>query len=300
MKARSRKRTGADERVAAARRQPPLRAGEGGGQRQRRGEAEPRPQRPAVLAPEHQRQHDRDQRAGRQQGAGQVEPAGALGARLADRVRRQRERGEPDRHVDEVAGAPAEAEQVDVDQQAADQLPAGSGEAEHEAVDGERSRARLALVLEADDRQRLRRHQRGGGALHDAAGDQDRRVGREAADGGGGGEQREADAEDAAAAGEVAEPPAEDQPGGERDPVGGDHELHRAGACLQVGLGRGDRDVDDEEVERDDEGAGQHDGHRQPRRRHAAGGGGERWGEAGGGHGRHGRADAAAGRLPAG
>ena len=58
---------------------------------------------------------------------------------------------------------------------------------------------------------------------------------------------------------EVAEAPADDQAGGEGEAVAGDHPLDRRRAGVQGELQRGHRDVDDEEVEDDQEDAGEDD-----------------------------------------
>ena len=65
------------------------------------------------------------------------------------------------------------------------------------------------------------------------------------------------------AAVDVAEAAADDQPGRERQRVARDDELDRAGAGVQVGLHRRDRDVDDEEVQHDHERAGEDDEQRR-------------------------------------
>ncbi len=76
--------------------------------------------------------------------------------------------------------------------------------------------------------------------------------------------QHEADEraeEEAAAAEAVAEPAAEDQEGGVRDAVPGDHQLERGRRGVQGGVDARQRDVGDEEVHDRQEGAGQQEEH---------------------------------------
>ena len=97
----------------------------------------------------------RSARRGRR-GAGQVAPAGG-------------DREQAERDVDEEDRAPAGAEQVEVDQPAADQRPGDGGQAHDRAEHAER--LLLALVAEqlADQPEALRHHDRGHRALERAA-----------------------------------------------------------------------------------------------------------------------------------
>jgi hypothetical protein len=151
-----------------------------------------------------------------------------------------------------------------VDQRAADELAADAAESHRQAVRRERTCPVGAGVGEAEDREHLRCHQRGGQTLDDPRPDQHFGVRRDAAGQRGEGEQLEARREHPAAPVVVAEASAENQPGRERQPVAGDDPLDRGGRRRQVALHRRDGDVHDEEVESDHEGAGQDHRQREP------------------------------------
>ena len=96
----------------------------------------------------------------------------ALDARLGHRARDDHQRDEADRDVDEEAAAPAEAGDVGLHEDAADELAADGGEAEDDAVDADRADAFGAAVDDADDRQHLRAEQRGRQPLDQARADE--------------------------------------------------------------------------------------------------------------------------------
>jgi hypothetical protein len=191
-------------------------------------------------------------------------PVGVLVARLGDDARRQRQRGEPDRHVDQEDAAPAEPGDVGLHEQAADQLAADGRQPHREAVRGQRAGTVGAGVGHADDRQDVRHQDRGRGALQQPRGNEDLGAAGDPAFGGCQREERQADREDLAAPELVAEPPGRDQQDGGGQRVAGDDPLDRAIACVQVALHRRQRDVHDEEVQDDHERAGQDDGERSP------------------------------------
>jgi hypothetical protein len=246
-----------DERRPSPHGQPPLQRREGAEERDRRAQDDPRPDRPALLAALDERQDHRDQGGGDEQRAREVETIAALGPRLRDDARRQHERRRTDRDVDQVAGAPVEPHRIELDQQPSDQLAADRAEPEEQAVQGDRLLPLLALVGDPDDREHLRREQRRTDPLHDPAGDQHAGARRPAADGRRDCEQRQPDHEDPPPADQITEPATDDEAGRECDRVGDDDELDLAGARAEVALGGRDRDVDDEEVEREHERPGQ-------------------------------------------
>ena len=131
-------------------------------ERDRRGaQAQPRPRRPAVLAALDERQDDVDE-------AEVTSAVPTRSRRLAPSTRdsgtarRRSQRDQADGHVDEEAGAPAQAGDVGLNEHAADELPADGGEPEDDAVDADRADAIGAVVDDADDRQHLRAQQGGG------------------------------------------------------------------------------------------------------------------------------------------
>jgi hypothetical protein len=123
---------GIEQRRSAAAAQAALVGGEGSQRQRRRAEAQPRPRRPAVLAPLDERQDDVDESEGDERGPHEVQAVGALDARLGHRARDHHQGDEADRHVDEKAAAPAQAGDVGLHEDAADELAADRGEAERE------------------------------------------------------------------------------------------------------------------------------------------------------------------------
>jgi hypothetical protein len=220
-----------------------------------------------VLAALDERQDDRGQPGGEEAGAADVEAARALAARLGHDASGECQRHRADRHVDEEA-----ARQPRPATSACTRTPPTSWPP--------------------------------AAALREARGDEDGRAPRHPARRRGRGEQGEAEGEHAPAAVLVAEPAGGDEERRERQAVAGDDPLDRPCARVQVGLHRGHRDVDDEEVQDDHEGAGEDDGQGGPAAR-------PRSREPGGGQGRgcdvvcahdalDGRSGTEAWRLPAG
>ena len=81
-----------------------------------------------MLAALDERQDDVDEAERDQRGPHEVQAAGAFDARLGHRARDDHQRDEADRDVDEEAAAPAEAGDVGLDEDAADELAADGGE----------------------------------------------------------------------------------------------------------------------------------------------------------------------------
>lgn len=100
---------------------------------------------------------------------------------------------------------PLPAEQVCLDEQAAEQGPAHTGQGQHHAVQAERPGAVLGREGDLDEGEHLGDHQRGHRALQDAAGDQGLRILRRSGQGRGEGEAQDADDEGPPAAEDVAD-----------------------------------------------------------------------------------------------
>ena len=171
---------------------------------------------------------------------------------------------EAERHVDEEDRAPAGAEDVEVDQRAAEHRPEHRAQPDHGAEQAERLADLVGREDLADDPEALRDQERGEQALDQARGDQRAGGGREPAQHRRGSEAGDADQEQAAAAVDVAEPRAGDEADGERQRVAADHPLQpgRAGAEVAADGRRGD--VDDHAVEQVHALGGEHHGEDQP------------------------------------
>ena len=239
---------------------------QGEAQQQQRGDAErdPGPRRPAVLSALDERKHDRGQPGGEQHVPTRSSAAGARERDSGTNRGAARAPAIADGHVDQKAGAPAEPAMSAWISTAADQLPAGGGQAHHEPVDAERARQVAPAVGHVDDRQHVGHHQRRADALGQPRGHQHRRGGGGAAGGRRHREHAQADREHAPAADPVPESRGGDQEHGRGQGESGDDPFDRAAAGVQVALHRGQRDVDDEEVEDDHEGPCQEHRERRP------------------------------------
>jgi hypothetical protein len=182
----------------------------------------------------------------------------------ADQHRRRDHGEDPDRHVDQEDRPPAEAEQVVLDEQPAEQRPAHRAEAGGDAEPGQCLDPLGRREDDLDDGEHLRDHDRAHRALHHPAGNQHARALRGAAQRRHDREAGHADQEQALAPERVAEPPAgdQDQRVGERVP--GQGPLHVRIAGVQVALDGRDRDVDDGHVEEVHESGQQQDDQGQP------------------------------------
>ena len=137
-----------------------------------RGHRRERPRRPARLAALDQREDQQRAAPVDEDGAGHVERRRVLRARLGSRRQRADERDDADGHVDEEDRAPAQAEQVAVDQQAADDRAEHGGAADDGAEHPEGLGDLLLRERRADDPEALRDHERGEAALQQAEGDE--------------------------------------------------------------------------------------------------------------------------------
>ena len=199
-----------------------------------------------------QAEDEQEQRAGERHGAGPVDLAAARVLRDSATLReRQRDRREPDRHVDEEDRLPADG----LHEHAADQRPDGDGAADRRAPEPERRAAVAALIGGGDQRERGREHERAADALQRA-----REVEHQRRDC--------AKPHSAEAAVKMPSPITKtlrrpdavgDRAGGqqqrrERERVGVDDPLQVGEARLEVALDVGQRDVHDRDVEQQHEG----------------------------------------------
>ncbi len=184
------------------------------------------------------------------QRAGQVERRSVALAPLGDHAIGDQRGDDRDRRVDQQHPAPRERFGDDP----AEQHAGGAAEAVHRRPDADRTmQFRARRERAGDDRQRRRRHQRSGEALHGARRDQHDLIGRRAAGERGEPEQDQAGDERAALAEVVGRAPAEHQEAGERDRVCVDDPLQVRRGEAEVRLDRRQRDVDDAQVEDDHE-----------------------------------------------
>jgi hypothetical protein len=103
------------------------------------------------------------------------------GPRLLDQARRQGERDHTGRQVDEEDGPPAPAEDVRVDEDAAEQRAGDSGEAGHGPERAEDGRTLLFGERDVHDGEYLREHRRGRQTLDHPEQDEQARAGRQPA-----------------------------------------------------------------------------------------------------------------------
>ena len=194
----------------------------------------------AHQAPHHAEHAGRDER----RAPGGRAAGGAVA--LAHPDGRDRRQHQPDRDVEPEDPVPVEA----LRDGAADQRPAGDGQAGHGEEDPEGGAAALGRIGGADERERQRHHRGGADALDGAGGDQRAGGRRQRARGGRGGEQRDAARERAAAADAVADDRGGHEQHGERqvERVDGPLELREGRAEVLADRGEGRRD--DERVER--------------------------------------------------
>ncbi len=201
---------------------------------------------PALEAGFHDPEHQHHLPDRQRQRAGEVEAAARRAAALADDRVRHHGGGHPDRRVDQKHPAPGELLRDDPPEQ----HPRGAAEPVHR-----RPRADRAVELMAggerggDDRQRAGRHQRAADALRRAREHERLAVGGDAAGERGEPEHEQRHHEHPALPEVVGGAPAEHQEARERDRVGVDDPLQFGRGEAEARLDRGQRDVDDGEVE---------------------------------------------------
>src|SRR5215469_11802464 len=228
------KQPGRQDRRDAAGGQPRPGDGQRRDQRHPRGDHDESPGGPAQRLAFQQRVDDRHQ-GGAQQA--QAEVAGALRPGLAGLGHDQRggdQRGRRDGDVDGEHGAPVPAEDVGADQHAAQQQAQGGGHAAGRAVHAEHRTAFLAGEDGPVGRQHLWHHDRRGGALDRAGGDQHTRVRGQGAGQAGQPEPGDPGQEQLLAAEQVTQAARGDQGDRERQQIGRDHPFQLGAAGVQV------------------------------------------------------------------
>ena len=194
-----------------------------------------------------------EQTEGAGHGAGKVQPA-LVGLRLAKEARGQQRGRDADRGVDQQRDPPAAdvqaGEAVEAGEPATEEQADGCAGAGHGGVHRERAVAlRSGGERGRDQRQRRGRGQCGTEALQSSSGEQQRFVGRQAAEQRGDAEDDQADHEDPAPSVEVTEAAAEQQQAAEGQRVAGDHPGQVGAGDVEIGLDVGQRDVDDGAVQ---------------------------------------------------
>ena len=205
---------------------------------------------------------EQHQAGGDRDGARDVEvPRRLIRAALPQEHRREGDRGECDRDVDEEDPGPAQVRRQHAAEEDAD-CRAASG---CTAVDAERDVAVAALAERRhQERERGRGEQRATEALQGAEGDERGLRPGESAEERARREHGEARDEEAAPAEQVAEPAAEEQRATEEDRIRGDDPLQARLRKAEVGLDRRQRDVHDGDVEDDHELCGHDEGQGAP------------------------------------
>ena len=219
--------------------------------------------RPAVRVAAHEAEDHAEQAEAHEGDAGHVEALGRPAA-LAQAARGEGQEQEPERDVEPEDPLPGQP----VDDQPAEQRPDGDAEAAHAGPHAQGEPAALGRVGGRQQRQRQRGDDRAPGALQRAG--QDERARRRGQGRGGRGEREEGEAgqEDAAAPEAVAERGGRDEQHREGQRVGVDRPLQVLDGRAEVLPDRGQRDRDDEVVQRgheqrggDDEEGAQGGGH---------------------------------------
>ena len=185
----------------------------------------------------------------RQGGSGGVDAAAARRVpRLGHVTGGDHEHGGGDGEIDEEDPAP----RADGDEVSAHQWPCGAGHAAQARPGADGAGPVVRAERRLQDGQAARCQQRTADALEHPGGDEQPGVRRNAAEGRGDGEPHDPDGEDPPAPEVVAEGPAEEKEGRQRERVAGDHPLQRADPAVKVMADGGERDADDGRIEHDD------------------------------------------------
>ncbi len=183
-----------------------------------------------------------------------------VGVPDVDHTQRQSEGDHPDGNVHVEDPLPPEA---------ARERPAHEGPDGHRAPDrrppgGDGGGARLALEVLGDERQRGGEHGGPAHALHGTGGDEVGRRRGQATAQRGQGEHEQPEDEDPLASEPVRQRALGEDQRGQADGVGGDHPLQIVEGCVQGPLDRGQRHLDDGDVDEEHEGAAAHRDQGQP------------------------------------
>jgi AraC-like DNA-binding protein len=182
-------------------------------------------------------------------------PAGSSRRGDAPRHRRQatpcpRQQERSDGHVEQERRPPGRGHQLGLDQQPADDLARGDAGGEDHRVGADGAGSRLAVELQADDRQHLRGHHRARCTLQAAGRDQHGRCGRQPTRERAHREPGQPGQEGPPMAGDVAEPRAGHHERGERQRVHGNDQLELGVRGVQVSPEAGCGDDEDGGVHR--------------------------------------------------
>ena len=238
-----------EQRVAAAGTEATLPPQEGGNQGGAGSEGDPGPQRPVLGLPEDERGGDGAHAGREEHDAERVEAVGLVGAGLGDEPAGEDDGGDADGDVDQEDRPPAPAQDVEVEEDAAEDLAGDRAEADRHAEEREHPRPLLGREVGGQEGEDLGDHGGGAEALGQAGGHQHHAVGRDAGDQGGDGEDAEPDGEHPAAPDQVTQAGTGDEAGGIAERVSGDDHLQDGGGRVEIVLDAGGGDVDHEDVE---------------------------------------------------
>ncbi len=162
------------------------------GDERRRDERQDTPQRPALLRPLDQRDHEKTERHAAEHDTGNVESLSLRTRRARQDDAAEERRAEADRQVNEEDHAPSEAGDVRVDERAAHDLPGDRAEPDRQTEKTEGAATLpLARAMGAQDGVDLGREDRRHGALGETGGHEGGRGGRDPAEHGSEGEADE-------------------------------------------------------------------------------------------------------------
>ncbi len=227
-------------------------------------ERSPGPQGPVLGLAEHEGRGDGADAGGEQHHAERVEPVGHIGSRLGEEPAGQDDGHDADGHVDQEDRAPAPAEEVEVEQHAAEDLPGHRAQADGHAEEREHPGSLVGAEVGGQEGQHLRDHGGRPEPLGQAAHDQDGAGRSDPREQRGGGEDGQADHEHAPPADQIAQPGPGDQAGRVAEGVAGHHQLQGGRRGVQVPLDAGGGHVDHEDVEERHERGRQHHRQRPP------------------------------------
>jgi hypothetical protein len=202
---------------------------------------------PTLVVAAHQSQHEEEECAREAQQAAPIDRRRVGIARLGQLPVGDGNRRDPDRDVDQEDPFPAET----VGEQAANQRADRHRDADRGAVD---THGHAALgpgrELLGDQGQRDGEHDRAADALQRSRQVEEGRIGRQRAEQRGDREDAKSDREDAAAAEAIGERAGGEHQGGKRERIGIDHPLQVGEAAAEILLYRGQRRVDNGDVEK--------------------------------------------------
>jgi hypothetical protein len=220
-----------------------------GGRHERHREQRPDPRRPVQHASLGERDEQRDDRDAEQRRTGQVHRGWTRGTGRRDVAPREGQHGDADRNVHQEDRPPREPGDVGMHDQTAQQLAHRGGDATDRRVQADRPRTAVTVQGGLERRDHLRLAQGGRQPLGDPRGDQHSDVRRDAAEQRGNREPDDAGNEQALPPDRIPEATTDDEHQRICGAVAGDHQLEHGCRGVQGRVHRGQRDIDDEEVE---------------------------------------------------